>query len=199
MAAKSEYEVRIADRRDLALCASTLAAAFHDYPWTRWVVPEDDYDERLRALHLAYLGYASDNGFVAVSGARAGVAAMVEPHAAEPSAALRDHVRELHGDRIDRLGHTPFPAEAWRLETLGVDPGQQGLGIASGLLRFALHEVARRDATIVMLETSDARNVSLYERHGFRTISCATLANGVPVWRMSTNVSEPDSKRAGFG
>ena len=29
--------------------AATLAAAFADYPWTRYVIPEDDHAERLRA------------------------------------------------------------------------------------------------------------------------------------------------------
>lgn len=188
MTDERDLEVRLATHGDVSSCATTLAAAFRDYPWTRHVVPPDDYGERLRALQLAYLDYATEQGFVAVAGPAAGVAALIRPRAAEPDAAFLDRVIELHGDRIDRLDGAPFPAEAWRLETLGVDPGRQGFGIASSLLRFALDEVARRDGTIVMLDTSDARNVRLYERHGFRTISRRAVESGPSVWRMTTDV-----------
>lgn len=185
-----EFGIRLAEHGDLSSCATTLTAAFRDYPWTRHVIPEEAYDERLRALQLAYLGYASEQGFVMIAGAAAGVAAMVRPHAAEPDAVLLGQVIQLHGDRIDRLDHSPFPAEAWRLETLGVDPSRQGPGIASSLLRVSLDEVTRRGGTLVMLETSDVRNVRLYERHGFRTTSRRATKNGPIIWRMTANVAD---------
>ena len=185
----AEIGVRLARREELATCAETLAAAFRDYPWTRHVIPADDYDARLAALQRLYLGYAHDQGIVAVAGEGAGAIALLRPDAAEPEAALIAQVVALHGDRIDRLDQTPSPAGAWRLETLGVHPGRQGRGIASRLLRFALDEVARRGGGPVVLDTSDARNVRLYERHGFRTTTRTDADGAPPVWRMTALVS----------
>ncbi|WP_431790425.1 GNAT family N-acetyltransferase [Microbacterium paraoxydans] len=190
----TEVDVRLARREDLATCAETLAAAFRDYPWTRHVIPEDDYDARLAALQRLYLGYAHDQGIVAVAGEGAGTIALLRPDAAEPEAAFIAQVVALHGDRLDRVDQTPSPAGAWRLETLGVHPGRQGRGIASHLLHFALDEVARRGGGPVVLDTSDARNVRLYGRHGFRTTALTDADGAPPVWRMAAVVPTEDAR-----
>lgn len=196
MTDEPEIVVRLAGAGDLASCAETLAEAFQDYPWTRHVVPEDDYEGRLRALQLLYLGYAHEQGFVAVAGANSGAIALLRPDAAEPDPRLAERVVALHGDRLDRLGQAGPPSGAWRLETLGVHPSRQGSGIASRLLRFALDEVARRGGEAVALDTSDARNVRLYERHGFRTISHEDAKGAPPIWRMTAHLSDGATRLA---
>lgn len=47
--------VRRATIEDLDAAADTLAEAFEGYPWTRHVLLEEGYEERLRALQLLYL------------------------------------------------------------------------------------------------------------------------------------------------
>ncbi|MCK8478288.1 GNAT family N-acetyltransferase [Microbacterium aurugineum] len=177
--------VRRATTADLGAAADTLAEAFEGYPWTRHVLPEDDYEERLRALQLLYLRYAQAHGIVAVTDACDGVIALLPPDAPEPDDDMVEQIVALHGDRLDRLAQPPAPSDAWKLETLGVRPASQGRGIAAALLEFALAVIAERGAREVCLETSDPRNVRLYARHGFRVVSHSESAEDPPIWHMS--------------
>jgi GNAT superfamily N-acetyltransferase len=59
------------------------------------------------------------------------------------------------------------PAEPhWYLPLLAVDPVHQGKGYGSALLRPVL-ERCDREKQLAYLESSNPRNVPLYERHGF--------------------------------
>jgi ribosomal protein S18 acetylase RimI-like enzyme len=72
--------------------------------------------------------------------------------------------------RADMDAHHPTDRRHAYLWFLGVAPAAQGRGVGSALLRAAN---ARLDAEGMpaYLETGTTRNVALYERHGFRTIS----------------------------
>lgn len=188
--------VRHARPADLAAAADTLTAAFEHYPWTRHVLPEDDYLARLRALQHLYLGYACEHGIVAVTGDGEGVIALLPPHAPDPAPAMVEEVVALHGDRIDRLEQAPPPEGAWRLETLGVRPERQGRGIASALIHFALSEVRARGDRAVALDTSDPRNVRLYERHGFGVTAHTDSGDGPPVWKMLASLEAQHGEAA---
>ncbi|KAA0918610.1 GNAT family N-acetyltransferase [Dietzia sp. ANT_WB102] len=185
---------RLADADALPLAADTLAAAFADYPWTRYVIPDDDYAERLRALQYLYLRHAHQHGIVGVTDSADGVIALLPPDAPEPDAETVRQIIALHGDRLDRLGQGESgpPAEesepgrpgTWRLETLGVHPTRQGSGLGGALVTFGLDTAAQRGARNVVLETSDPRNVQLYQRYGFSTVACSERPDGPSVWSM---------------
>lgn len=57
----------------------------------------------------------------------------------------------------------------WYLSMIGVDPSRQGNGVGSSLMKEAL-AVVDRDGVIAYLESSNPKNISLYERHGFEVI-----------------------------
>lgn len=179
-----QVSVRIAHERDLDQAADTLADAFADYPWTRYVIPPQGYRDRLRSLQRLYLGHALTHGVVAITDTCAGVIAVLPPDAPDPAPPIIDQIIALHGDRIDRLSSADAPPQAWRLETLGVLPAHRGHGVASLLLQFALDGVGQRGGKHVALDTSDPRNVRLYERHGFVVTSHAQDAEAPPVWSM---------------
>ncbi|MFC0673478.1 GNAT family N-acetyltransferase [Brachybacterium hainanense] len=181
-------QLRRATVPDLDPAARVLAAAFHDYPWTRHVIPQDEYPERLRELQLLYLRHAHRHGIVVLE-ASGGVAALLPPGTPDPDEEVLARIVALHGNRIDRLlSGADAPAttapSAWTLETLGVRPEAQGRGIGSALLDHALEEAARAGAREIALETSDARNVRFYERHGFTVLDETIPPTAPPVWRM---------------
>jgi ribosomal protein S18 acetylase RimI-like enzyme len=57
----------------------------------------------------------------------------------------------------------------WYLPMIGVDPAHQGAGIGSALMIEGLKAVDR-EGSIAYLESSNPKNVSLYERYGFEVI-----------------------------
>lgn len=177
-----------ADTSDIDAAARTLAAAFEDYAWTRYVIPGTDYRSRLLALQELYLDYAHQHGIVGVTSTRDGVIALVPPSPPKPEAETVQRIIDLHGDRIDRVASSESPADAWRLETLGVSPEHQGKGRASALLAFGLEAVRTCGGSSVSLETSEHRNVRLYERFGFRVVREAAQSDRPPVWAMTASL-----------
>ena len=182
---------------DLDAAAHTLAAAFESYAWTRWSIPADDYVLRLERLQRLYLGHALEHGLVLVGGLAVGdvngVIAVLSPSAPAPSAELQAQVAELHGTRLAAVAAAetpPFPDGVWNLATLGVHPEAQGHGLGAALLGAALAEVdASRAAADTALETSDVRNVRLYERAGFTLTATTQIQDGPTVYTMLREVA----------
>ncbi|MGE2730138.1 GNAT family N-acetyltransferase [Mycolicibacterium vaccae] len=171
--------IRPAGTADLDPAADVLAGAFDSYAWTRWTIPADDYAVRLRRLQRLYLGYALDEGIVLVEDALRGVIALLPPDASAPPADMQEQVAQLHSDRLEAVVQAPVPPQppdTWNLATLGVHPDAQGAGLGSAMLHAGLAAVG---AKAVALETSDQRNVALYERAGF-TVTAVTEIEGGP-------------------
>ncbi|WP_309132969.1 GNAT family N-acetyltransferase [Brevibacterium sp.] len=179
--------IRAATTADLAPVAGVLARAFAEYPWTRWALPEDDYARRLVGVQRLYLGHALKHGIVLVDDQIHAVAAFLPPGCPPPEEATQRQVAELHGSRMAALAQaqTPAaPAGAWTLETLGVDPDCQGQGLGSAVVAAGLALIDGRGEPVA-LETSDERNVRLYQRLGFDTHATTEIQSGLVVWSMS--------------
>ncbi|NKX92591.1 GNAT family N-acetyltransferase [Sanguibacter hominis ATCC BAA-789] len=179
---------RLATLADVPAAARTLALAFADYPWTRWTVPEEDHEARVEDLQALYLAHAVSCGLVLVDDDVTGVAAVLPPDAPDPPDEVQARVAELHGDRLERLISVPTPERpegAWDFATLGVRPDRRGVGLGSAVLTEVLALVAERapDAPVA-LETSDVRNVRLYERHGFAVTAHTDVPDGPDVFSM---------------
>jgi ribosomal protein S18 acetylase RimI-like enzyme len=72
----------------------------------------------------------------------------------------------------------------WYLGYLGVRGDAQGQGVGSLMLREVLDQ-ADAAGTPAYLESSNEKNLTLYERHGFVvTKSYAALGRGPTIWRM---------------
>lgn len=179
--------LRPATSDDLATAAATLANAFADYPWTRWSVPSDDHVGRLERLQRIYLEHALAHGVVLVDEDVDAVVAVLPPDGPAPHDAAQQEVAQLHGDRLTALAEVDLPARrpgSWDLATLGVRPGRRGAGLGSAAIRAALDAVGKRRGDWVTLETSDVRNVRLYERHGFSAVARTQVPLGPEVYSM---------------
>ncbi|MGB3485660.1 MAG: GNAT family N-acetyltransferase [Mycobacterium sp.] len=182
-------DIRAAVAADVDPAARTLAAAFDRYAWTRWSIPEDGYGDRLEQLQRLYLGYALEQGVVLVSDNLRGVIALLPPTAAAPTAEFQDQVARLHGQRLAAVAQVATPAQpenAWNLATLGVHPDSQGAGLGGAMISAGLAAVDQCHSgdTGVALETSDERNVRLYERSGFRVTATTLIDQGPTVYSM---------------
>lgn len=183
--------VREATAADVPAAAEVLSRAFDEYPWTRWTVPADRYRARLEELQAIYLAHAVECGLVIVEKECRGVAAFVPPEAPGLTSERQNRVIQLLGDRLEVLTATHLPSRphaAWDLATIGVEPDSWGSGIASAILAEGLR---RMDTigSLVSLETSDPRNVTLYARFGFSTIAETQVPNGPKVSTMVRTLS----------
>ena len=75
------------------------------------------------------------------------------------------------------------PKDAWYLEYLGVDPRSHSLGLGSLILKNSLSKIDDLHQS-AYLESSNPRNMSLYERHGFNTVNKFQFGDGPPIHTM---------------
>jgi ribosomal protein S18 acetylase RimI-like enzyme len=71
----------------------------------------------------------------------------------------------------------------WYLPLIDVDPFQQGKGYDSALLQHALLP-CDRDYTLAYLESSNPKNIPLYERHGFALLGIVQVGTSPPIFPM---------------
>lgn len=74
-------------------------------------------------------------------------------------------------------------APHWYLWMIGVDPRFQGKGMGSALLKHMLQRIDREGAD-AYLESSDPRNVPLYQRHGFEVTAVIQVRDVPPITPM---------------
>ncbi len=72
------------------------------------------------------------------------------------------------------------------LATVGVDPAHRGLGLGAKLLQRVLR-TCDDEQIVAYLESSNPRNISLYERAGFTTITEVRLPDGPTMRPMVRN------------
>jgi GNAT superfamily N-acetyltransferase len=71
----------------------------------------------------------------------------------------------------------------WYLPMIGVDPGKQGNGYGSALLKHALAR-CDRDDKLAYLEASSPKSVPLYRRHGFDLVGTIQVGSSPPLFPM---------------
>ena len=171
----SVSNVRSATAADRGAVVDVITLAFGTDPMARWAFPDPaTYLRVMPEVIGAFGGAGFAHGTVhLVEGGAA--AAMWLPPGVEPDSERLAALSEAHSpkDQLDSMMQvfeqmgSYHPAEpCWYLPLIGVDPARQGRGYGSALLRHAL-PLADRDGLPAYLESSNPRNIPLYERHGF--------------------------------
>ncbi|MFP4002381.1 MAG: GNAT family N-acetyltransferase [Alphaproteobacteria bacterium] len=83
----------------------------------------------------------------------------VAPETAEEAAALMGQMAEFH----------PHDRPCWYLPMIAADPACQGRGLGSALMKHAVRR-CDEEGLPAYLESTNPRNVPLYERHGFEVM-----------------------------
>jgi ribosomal protein S18 acetylase RimI-like enzyme len=194
-----EHDVRQASLGDVDEVSEVLAAAFHDYAWTRWTVEDDNHHERIRSLQrLAMVELAFPYGQIWLSldggGGVASAAVWMNPGQPIPPAVLADVAARsavLEGERHDKAAAAQSVLAPLRpatphyyLGAVGTRPDCRRQGHGRAVL-WPVLEVADRQRTDLFLETSSAANVAFYTALGFRIRGEADAPAGGPhVWAM---------------
>jgi GNAT superfamily N-acetyltransferase len=195
----SEF-VRTARRDEAAVLGEVLADAFAEDPVFAWLIPPylPGRDYRLRtfftSMSRGYLrlgkpcyltGDTSAAALWAAPGAWAMPLSQVMLEAAPNGLAFRRHLLLALRTQlqIERL-HARHSPPHWYLGYLGTRRDRQGEGLGTQMLREVLAG-ADTGGVPAYLESSNERNLPLYERNGFRVVGeLQALGHGPTIWRM---------------
>jgi ribosomal protein S18 acetylase RimI-like enzyme len=166
-----------------------LSTAFMDDPVERWLYPADrDYLTFFPEFLMAFGGQAFAAGTVYALDGFSAVAMWLPPGVGADGEAIvslltRTVSTDKHDDTFQVLqrmdeAHPTYPH--WYLPWLGVDTGHQGNGLGGELLSLCLSIVDSTDLPSY-LETPNPRNISFYERHGFKVQGHARSGTCPPI------------------
>ncbi len=184
--------------------ANVLANAFAQAPRFRFLLP----DEARRPARLRWYWGATIRASIMTgavvhvargeSGGDVGAVAIWEPPgqgergaltlvrsglwAAPVRLGLRAYLRRRALGRMLSALEPPHPC--WYLDTIGVEPSEQGAGLGTALLDLMLERIDE-ETLPAFLDTSVPGNLGFYERFGFRVTAESTLPNGIPLWGMT--------------
>jgi ribosomal protein S18 acetylase RimI-like enzyme len=189
-----KVSVRTGHAADRAAAISTIVMAFSADPMMRWGWPSASaYLSAMAPFSDAFGGRAFDSGTAHIAGDGEAVALWLPPgvdadgdtmwsiieQTVDPSK-LEDAGAVLKG----MAGYHPHEPH-WYLAMIGTDPNRFGQGLGTALMDHALRQ-CDADGLPAYLESSNPRNISLYERHGFEAlgaIQSGTSPTVVPMLR----------------
>jgi GNAT superfamily N-acetyltransferase len=171
-------EIRSATPDDMSKSIAAIVAAFLTDPLARFAWPSPH--EHLHGMSLAareFAGGAFEHATAYVSTDFCGAALWLPPGVHPNGEALervfRDTATPAHLDDLlatfEQMERWHPDAPHWYLPIIGVEPNAQGRGLGAELMR---HAVGRcdRDGALGYLESSNPRNISLYQRFGFEVM-----------------------------
>lgn len=172
----------------------TLVLAFCTDPAARWAWPGPErYLKYFPSFVKAFGGNAFNHGSAYYIDGYAGVALWLPPDVHPDEDTLTVLLRQTTPESIqedvvavmEQMGRYHPDEPHWHLPLIGVDPIQQNKGFGSALMQYALIQ-CDRDRRLAYLESSNPRNIPLYQRHGFvilGTIQVGTSPSIVPMLR----------------
>ncbi|MGD9881696.1 MAG: GNAT family N-acetyltransferase [Reyranella sp.] len=160
-----------------AAVVDTLMLAFASDPATRWTWPDPSaYLRAFPRFARAFGGAAFAHGSAFRLGT-AGAALWLPPGIGPDDQAMMALMQAtaspesmIDGMQVMQQMASCHPHEPhWYLPLIGVDPAWQGKGVGSRLMKHATN-LFDRDGALAYLESSNPRNIPLYQRHGFEIL-----------------------------
>lgn len=184
--------IRLAAQDDEDELLASLVLAFISDPLLRWLYPSPrDYLDH-GSVFLGMLGHqAYEHGTAYCFANRRGVALWLPP-GVEPDMVP---ILELFERTLPEEKHEEILVSFELLETfeptdphlvlrvIGIDPVYQDRGHGTGLLEPVLVECDETGVS-VFLKSTNSRNLSFYERHGFEVLEKVQVSNVPPFYPM---------------
>ena len=187
-----EGKVWIGTVRERKSVIDVITLGFSSDPMTRWTLPNPaQYLAVMPEVVEAFGGKAFEMGSVYcvddVSGAALWLPPGTEPDSERLGALIARHaparIQADAGGVLEQMAAYHPHEPHWYLPLIAVDPACQGRGLGGALLKQAL---ARCDADGLpaYLESSNPRNIPLYQRHGFEILGRIQVGSSPPVTPM---------------
>ena len=185
-------KIKIATESDKDQVIDVLVLAFSTDPGARWTWPDaQQYLMHFPKLVRAFGGRAFEHqGAYYVEG-YGGAALWLPPDVHPDEDAMNDLIQQTASEEIQKDIVKVFEKMAsyhpkephWYLPMIGVDPFLQGKGFGSALMKHTLIP-CDRDNKFAFLESTNRRNVPLYERHGFEVLDKIQVGSSPIIYPM---------------
>ncbi|MCM5679963.1 GNAT family N-acetyltransferase [Schlegelella sp. S2-27] len=184
--------IKTATASDEAATIAVLALAFSTDPAARWTWPDPErYLQHFPNFATAFGGQAFAQGSAFYVDGHAGAALWLPPDVRPDDEALIALLLRTGSPQVQKDGAAVFeqmgrhhPQEPhWYLPFLGVDPLHQGKGYGAALMQHTL-TLCDRDHALAYLESSNPKNIPLYERHGFELLGTIQVGTSPPIFPM---------------
>jgi len=186
------HAVEAATAADEAATVDVLTLAFSADPASRWSWPDPQrYLEHFPRFIKAFGGKAFAHGSAHRVGDYAGAALWLPPDVHPDEEALGALMQSTVPERvqkdvfavIEQMGrHHPHEPH-WYLPFIGIDPPRQGKGYGAALLKHGL-VACDHDKSLAYLESTNPKNIPLYERHGFELLGTIQVGTSPPLFPM---------------
>ncbi|MFC4174143.1 GNAT family N-acetyltransferase [Microvirga sp. GCM10011540] len=173
-----KVDVQTAGIGDQSRLVAAIVLSFSVDPAARWTYPApENYLQHFPDLVRIFGHRAFECGTAHFIGDAQAAALWLPPGVQPDEMALMAHfqrtVPQQDQDTLfavfEQMGQYHPNEPYWYLPLIGVDPAQQGKGYGSALLKHALRR-CDEDGTPAYLESSNPKNIPLYQRHGFEVL-----------------------------
>ena len=200
-------EIKSATASDQDRAVAVVVLAFSADPVARWTYPDPSaYLRYFPDVVKAFGGDAFGRGTAYYSDGFSGAALWlppdVHPRESEMTALLQRSVPERNQGEVfsllEQMGKYHPSERHWYLPLIGVDPARQGNGYGSALMEHAVRR-CDRDREPAYLESTNPRNIPLYERHGFERLGTVQVGSSPPVYPMLRKPRSTESSELAQG
>jgi ribosomal protein S18 acetylase RimI-like enzyme len=177
---------------DEASAIAVVVLAFSADPAARWTWPDPhQYLEHFPSFVRVLGGKAFAHGSAHCVDGYAGAALWLPPDVHPDESALipllqRTASASMQKDLslvFEQMGRYHPQEPHWYLPFIGIDPSEQGKGHGSALMKHALIP-CDREHRLAYLESSNPKNIPLYERHGFELLGTIQVGTSPPIFPM---------------
>ena len=184
--------IRTATTDDEAAAVAVVVLAFSTDPAARWTWP----DPQQYLMHFPHFvqalgGKAFAHGSAYCADGQGGAALWLPPEVHPDEEAVlallqRTAAAAVQKDLLgifEQMGRYHPQEPHWYLPFIGIDPSLQGKGYGGALMKHALDR-CDRDHAPAYLESSNPKNIPLYERHGFELLGTIQVGASPPIFPM---------------
>lgn len=184
--------IKTATASEEASTITVIGLAFSADPATRWTWPDpNQYLTHFPSFVKLFGGKAFTHDSAYYIDGYAGAALWLPPEVHPDEDALISLLQSTGSTQVQKDGAAVFeqmgryhPSEPhWYLPFIGVDPFHQGKGYGGALMEHALIP-CDRDDTLAYLESSNPKNIPLYERYGFKLLGKIQVGTSPPIYPM---------------
>lgn len=193
--------IRTAVAEEKKQATAVILMSFSTDPAARWMYPDSyEYLTNFPKFIEGFAGKAFENSSAYYVENFAGAALWLPPDVHPDDEPLIRLFEETAADEIkddlfsvfEQMGDFHPDEPHWYLPMIGVEAISQNKGYGSALMRHALIK-CDHDNLPAYLESSNPRNISLYQRFGFELLGTIQVGSSPPIFPMLRK-----SKRSGF-